>query len=117
MVAATVVAPSRRLRQHIGQVAPADLHGVGRGAQQFQLVVRQADADLAADDGDGGRHGAGVADQLFDFARHLHVLRIRHAVRDDGRLERDDRFAGGSRGCHFGRKQQELVHGHPGIGR
>ncbi len=85
------------LGQHVGQVAPAHLHGVGRGAEQFELGGVQADADLAVDDGDGGRHGARAADHVFDFLRGRDVLRVGHAMRDNGGLEGDDGFAGGAR--------------------
>ncbi len=99
------------LGQHVGQVAAAHLDRIRRGTQQLQLVVGQADADLAADDGDGGRHGARVADHLLDFARGVHVLRIGHAVRDDGRLQGDDGLAGGACAGDFGRKEEEGLHG------
>jgi hypothetical protein len=97
--------------QHIGQVAPADFQRILRLAQQLELFVGQADADLAVDEGDGGRHRAGVADHLLDFACGLHVLRVGHAVRDDGRFEGDDRLAGRARGLDFGGKLEEGLHG------
>ena len=84
----------RAARHRVRQVAPrhlADRAGVAELREALELVVAEpADAD-AVEHGDRARQRARVAHDRLDGARHLEVFRVRHAVRDDGRLERDDR--------------------------
>ena len=79
-----------------GHITAADLtHTVGL-AHDFQFVSRQTDLQLAADDGSGGGNGAFCADDLFHLVRELDVLRIGHAVAENGGLQCDNGFAGGN---------------------
>ena len=54
--------------------------------------------DRAADHRDGRGRRAIVAHHLLDGPRGLQIGRIGHAVRDDGRFERNDGHAGTARG-------------------
>ncbi len=69
--------------------------------QRFQRPLIQTHLEAAIQNGDSGRHGAVVAHHLLDLARRLHVLRIGHAVGDDGGLQGHHRLAGGQRGGNF----------------
>ena len=70
--------------QHVGQIAPAHLRHLLRRAELFQFVRGQPHVDPALEDGDGGGHRAFPADQGLHVPRGLDVLRIGHAVGDDG---------------------------------
>ena len=59
---------------------------------------------------DGRGDGAGGADLGLDGARGLEVRRVRHAVGDDGRFERDERPAGGDRLGDLGREGERWGH-------
>ena len=73
------------------QIAAAGLGHARTGlAQIVDLLGGEARLQTALDDGDGGGHGAVVADDLLHVQRRLHVLGIGHAVGDDGTLQRDN---------------------------
>ena len=74
-------------------VAAADLADVFSLAHRQQLFVIQTDLQLAADD--RGRCGdcALFTDDLLDLMGKFHVLRIRHAVAQDGGFQRDNGLA------------------------
>ena len=78
-------------------VAAADLADTLSLAHDEQLVRVQADLQLAAHD--GGRRGDGAlcADDLLDLVCKLYVLRIGHAVAQNGGFQRDDGLARGQR--------------------
>ena len=84
----TVVAPTASWTCG-GEVARADLARVGREAAE--LLLREPDAELPVEDADRGRHGACLADAPLALEPHLDALPGREAVRDERRLERDDR--------------------------
>ena len=80
--------------QGYGEVAPRRLgSGKALARQPFERGLVDAGHHLPVHDGDGRRHGAVLADQLFDAAGHLEVLRIGHAMGDDGGFERHHRLA------------------------
>ena len=79
-------------------------------AQIVDLLGGQAGLQAAADDGDGGGHGARVADNLLDLERGFDVLRVGHAVGNDGGFERHDGLAGGKGLGNLGGDIQILVH-------
>ena len=72
---------------HIGARQFGHVLGLGQIAQ---LVIVQTDVQRAADHGDGGGNGPCVADVLFDLPRHFEVLRIGHAMGDDGAFQGHD---------------------------
>ena len=77
-----------------GHVAAADLAYAVSLAHDLQLLGRQADLQLAADDGGGGGNGALSADDFLNLVREFNVLRIGHTVAENGGFERDDGLAG-----------------------
>ncbi len=82
---------------HLGrrQVARADLPRVR--AEPCELRLRQTDDDLAVEDADRRRHGAAGAHLPLRLETDLDALARREAVRDERRLQRDDRAARGER--------------------
>ena len=91
------------LDQQRRNVAPAGLGGLAALERQpLQVLARHADAEAAIHDGDGGGHRAMGAHHILDLARHGEVLRIGHAMGDDGRFQRHDGLACGQRLLHFG---------------
>src|SRR5215203_5693071 len=97
-VEATVVAHAR-----LGE-APAERHAL-------QRRVVEADARLAVDDGDRGRHGAFRAHRGLQLARHLEVAPARQPVCDQRTLERHHGPPGGQGGGDLGGDAQERGHG------
>ena len=82
------------LHQKRTHIAPA---GLGRLAafegEALEVFARHADAEAAIHDGDGRGDCAMLADDGFDVVGHLQILRIGHAMGDDGGFERHDRLA------------------------
>jgi len=76
------------------QIAGGGLVHAVLGAQAFQLVGVEADAAHAVEHCDGGRCRAVGAHDAFHLGCHLHVLRVGHAMADDGALQRDHGMAG-----------------------
>ena len=98
--------------QH-GQIPAAGLiDGVALLAQILDLLGGQTGLQTTAQNGDGGGHGAVLADDGFDLESGLHILRVGHAVGDDGGFQGDDRLAGGDGGGHLGGDVEILVHRH-----
>ena len=52
--------------------------------QVFNFLFGATGFQFAADDSDSSRNGSVIADRLLHAQCRLHVLRIRHAVTDDG---------------------------------
>ena len=103
----------RAARADDRQVAAGDLGDLAPGlAEVGDLLLGQAGLQAAAEDGDGGGHGAVVAQGLLDEQGRLDVFRIGHAVGDDRALERDDRAAVRERLLHLGCDVQIFVHVH-----
>ncbi len=71
------------------EVARADL--ARRRVEARELVLRQADADLSVEDADRRGNRAGLAHALLRFEADGDALTRREPVRDERRLERDDR--------------------------
>ena len=71
------------------------------GTEAAELLRRQPDADLAVEDSDRRRDGAGRAHLPLRLEPDLDALAGREAVRDERRLERDDGAAGGQRLAHL----------------
>ena len=64
----------------------------------------------AAEDGDGGGHRAVLAHDALHVEGGLHILRVGHAVGDDGGFQRHHRLSGIQRVAHLRRDIQILVH-------
>ena len=95
-----------------GHVTAADLADALGLAHDEQLVGVQADLQLAADDGGRRRDRALGTDDLFDLMGKLHVLRIGHAVAENGGLQRDDGLAGGDGFLNFRGNRQIIFQIH-----
>ena len=94
-----------------GQVAAAGLgDGVAALAQIVDLLGGQTSLQAAADDGDGGGHGAVFADDLLHVQSGLHILGIGHAVGDDGALQSHHGTALCHSLLHLGRYIQITIH-------
>jgi hypothetical protein len=103
IVAATVVAPVWPSRHSQRQVAPAELGHAGAGAAQaFDLRAAQPGLQPPVHHGHRGRHRPMGAHLALHLQRGRHVLRIRHAVGNDGRFQRHDGAAGGQRLADLG---------------
>ena len=99
------------LRDEHGQVAAGGLGNARAGAAEVvDLFLGKAGFEPSADDGDGGGHGARVANNLLDLERGFNVLRVGHAVGNDGGFERHDGLAGFERLGDLGGDVQILVH-------
>ena len=85
----------RALHRAGGEVARAGLARVG--AEAPELVLGEPDHDAAVEHADRRRHGAGLADAPLRLEPDLDALARREAVRDERRLQRDDRPAGAER--------------------
>jgi hypothetical protein len=93
--------PGGRLRgRQRAEVTPGRLGHVGPG-QPLQLRRRQADPDPAVDQRHGGGNRAAVADDALDLDRRGQVLRVRHPMADDRRLQRDHGTPGRQRVGHL----------------
>jgi hypothetical protein len=95
-----------------GKVATGNLESFGiGGAQQIELLVVEADVDLAIDNAHRRRHASLqkrgnclefvshdfsfalfhlISDDVLYPSGHFQVLRVGKAVREDGRLQEDD---------------------------
>ena len=85
-----------------GKIARGRLGDVGPTGQQVDLGLGDSDGAHAVDDGDRRRNRTLAADDRLHLSGHLDVLRIRHPVADDRRLEGDDRRTGPHRCFDFG---------------
>ena len=82
------------VNQSARDVSPAALlDALALLAEILDLLFGEADLDPSLDDRNRRGDRAVVADDLLDLECGLHVLRVFHAVRDDRRLEGDDRLA------------------------
>ena len=90
--------------------------GLGDGgallAEVLDLLCGQTGLQTAADDGDGRGDGAVLADDALDLQGGLHILRIGHAVGDDGGLQSDDGLTGGNGLGDLGLYVKKLVELH-----
>ena len=88
--------------------------GLGNGAaffaEIFDLLGRKTGLQSAADHGNGGRDGAVIPNDLFDFEGRFNILRIRHTMRDDGAFQGNNRLPGADRFSDFGKNIQIRVH-------
>ncbi len=103
-------------------VAAADLdHGLVRG-DALELAGHQADLRYAVDERDRGRGHALAGQDGLELPGGVQVARTRQAVRDDRRLERDDRRTGLQRGAdrrghlYQGRHANDCLIGRSGPG-
>ena len=98
-------------RHQSGKVPAAGFSHVPAGfAQVFDLLMAEARFQSAADYGNGGGNGAVFADGLLHKQRGLHVFGIRHAVGDDGALQRDDGLTLFQGGLYFRCNVKIFVH-------
>ena len=72
----------------------------------------QTGLQAAADDGDGCGNGTVLADDALDLQSGLHILRIGHAVGDDGGFQSDDGLTGGNGLSDLGLYVKKLVELH-----
>lgn len=98
-------------RDQDGNVAPACFGERAPGARQsLDLVWGKTRREASFENRDRRRYRAAGTHVLLKRARRLQVLRPRHAVRDDRRLERDDRPSRGKRRRNFGVHAQRQRH-------
>ena len=83
-------------------------------AEVFNLLRGQACLQAAADNGDGGRHGAVFPDNALHVQSSFHVLGIGHAVGNDGGFQGDNRLSLRNGLGYFGIYIQIFVHVHFG---
>ena len=97
-----------------GQIPAGGLgNGLALLAEVLNLLGGKASLQTAADDGDGGRHGTVVPDNLLHSQSGFHVLGIGHTVGDDGGLQSHHRLTGSQRFGYLGFYIQILVqHNH-----
>ena len=89
-------------RQQNGQVTTRSLDDrLTFFAQVLDLFGRTTGFEFSANDGDSSRYSSVLTDRLLHFERRLHVLRVRHAVTDNGRFECHHRLAGIQCLLHF----------------
>src|SRR5215210_8386024 len=81
--------PGRPARDARSKVARADLARVGREA--LELLAAQPDADLPVEDADRRRDRPGGTHDALALASDRDSFTRRESMRDDRRLERDDR--------------------------
>ena len=90
--------------------------GLGDGgallAEVLDLLFGQTGLQTAADDGDGRGDGAVLTDDALDLQGGLHILRIGHAVGDDGGFQSDDGLTGGNGLGDLGLYVKKLVELH-----
>ena len=89
------------LRDDDRQIAAAHLQHALRFAHANQLSLSQAALETAVDDRHRRGNRALLADDLLHLAGEAQVLRIRHAVAENGALQRDDRLAGANGFLNF----------------
>ena len=92
------------------KVAPADLFNVVRRGQTLDLVVAQADMEVSVDQRHHGRDRTFLPHGRQHGIRRREVLGPWEAMRDDARLQGDQRPAFFERSRHLGTKAQ--VEGH-----
>jgi hypothetical protein len=103
IVAATVVAPVWPAATASGRSRRLSLGTAGAGAAQgFDLRAAQPGLQPPVHHGHRGRHRPMGAHLALHLQRGGHVLRIRHAVGNDGRFQRHDGAAGGQRLADLG---------------
>ncbi len=78
-------------------------------ASRASCVVGKPDLQSAAKHRDGRRHRTLLSDDRLDRAGDLEVLRIRHAVGDDGRFQCHDGAAARERCGNLGRDNQRGI--------
>ena len=103
MVAATVVAPVPPVDDAGRHIGARHFGDALRLTQRLQLIGFQPDMQFAVDHRNGRRNRTRVADILFDLRRNLDVLRVGHAVCDDGAFQRNDGLACVFGGANLGR--------------
>ena len=99
IVADTVVAAQPPAASAAAEARPGRLADGPGGAvpRASRSSSARPDQEPPVADGHGGRHGAALADRRLRRAGDLEVLRVRQAVADQRRFERDDRAPGGQR--------------------
>ena len=86
-----------------GNVSAADLDRVTSPlAKELNILHGQARFQAAVHDGDGGGHGAMGAHFGFHLQGSCYVLRVGHAMRNDGGFQGDDRFVVAQSLLHLG---------------
>ena len=88
-----------------GHVRARDLHDIFGGGELFELCIAQADMQLPVENRDCRRFRAIFAHGRFDATGDVDVLRIGHAMGDNGTFQRHDGFA---RGLGVGNRCREL---------
>ncbi len=81
-----------------------------RRRQGFEIDRFEAHQQPAVTDGDRGRHGPRRTHRGLGCPGHLEILRIRQAVRDQGRLEGDHRMPGGNGLADFPEELEAIGH-------
>jgi hypothetical protein len=80
------------------QISPRGLHDAARElAEPVDLLIVEADSEATFDDRDRRRNSAHLARRVLDGKRGFDIARVGHAMGDDRRFKRDDRFLGRAR--------------------
>ena len=106
--------PDRRradgfLHDRGGEVARPDLARVG--GEAAELLLAQSNAERAVEDADRGGYRPRVADAALALEPDLDAFAGREAVRDERRLECDDRLPVGERVRDLIRDGEQVLHG------
>jgi hypothetical protein len=72
------------------EIATRDLSNVLSNREMLDLILRQTDAKFAVENSYRGRYRAGFSDDLLQAVCRFKILRMRKAVRDHRRFQRDD---------------------------
>ena len=101
--------PDRALGEARRQVAGPELARLGREA--LELLRAEPDHEAAVEDADRGGHGARRANGRLAREADLDAVRRREAVRDEGRLQRDDGLPVGERRPDLVADADQVIHG------
>jgi len=93
--------PAPTAGQESGQIPGADLGYVLSIGYLIELVLVEADADPAIEDGDRGRNRPSGANDVLDLGSNAEVLRAREAMADDRRLQSHHGATLGQRSAHL----------------
>ena len=100
-------------RRDQGQIAPRGLDdAAGELAEALDLAVVEADLQRAVDNCDRRRNRAHRPHRLLDRARGFDILRIGHAMGDDGRFQSDQRLAARARAFDLRREIHQIGGAH-----
>ena len=111
----TVVAPTAPCTAHTARSRGPSFRAVGR--ESLELLRRETHDDAPVDDADRRRDGAGRAHRRLAREAYLDPRGSGEPVRDEGRLQGDDRPLLGERGLDLVRDADQVLHAGEPSGR